>query len=77
MWGPAPTPPTLCWSLQPRVGPSSRWLVALAARGTRTWASRSRADLEALAQVNPDNLLIPGTKIGKISRSVGKALGQI
>lgn len=51
-------------------------LVPPAARCTRTWASRSRADLEALAQVNPSNPLIPGTKIGKISRSVGKALGQ-
>lgn len=50
--------------------------VTLAARCARTWASRSGADLEALAQVNPSNPLIPGTEIGKISRSVGKALGQ-
>lgn len=51
-------------------------VVPWAARGARTWASRSRADLEALVQVNPSNPLIPGTEIGKITRSVGKALGQ-
>lgn len=73
-WGAAPTHPRSSHRLP--LGFLLCRPVPPAARCTHTWASRSRADLEALAQVNPSNPLIPGTKIGKISRSVGKALGQ-
>lgn len=73
-WGAARTHPRL--SHRHRSASSSCRPVPPAAHCARTWASPSRADLEALAQVNPSNPLILGTEIGKISRSVGKALGQ-
>lgn len=52
---------------QPRVGELPLGLLLC-------W-SHGRAD-RGFSAVNPNNPLIPGTKIGKISGSVGKARGQ-